>query len=267
MQVKFSLLIPLLIFSVFIPSGTRLASCQAQEMQRFGQDAPKGRDGARGQDGQDSANTAIFVEGSPISIDLSGNDGLPGEDGTQGADAICEPQPLGVTQNLIGATGGEGGNGGNGGKSIDVISPVNGGTTGYSENNFNGGTVLAGGVEDNNNGQNGGTDRDAGGTLGGDSIYNNTADPARLFTSVKSPNHNGNNVALTNNQPGIPGGGTSNNVNYSGQAGTTITFNYVNDAYGGGGGGAGSNNAGNDKPGLMGAPGAPGYAVIYKYLS
>jgi hypothetical protein len=113
-------------------------------------------------------------------------------------------------------------NGGNGGVSRDLANSVLGGNVGNSSNNLSGGNVLSGNADNNNNGQNGGEGPDAGGTLGGDSIYNNTADPARLFTSVKSPNHNGNNVALTNNRPGIPGGGTSNNVNYSGTPGTTI---------------------------------------------
>lgn len=148
----------------------------------------------------------------------------------------------------------------------------NGGPSGTGTSNLASGTSVYAHGSGNSAGQAGRQSADAYGPLGGDSRSINQI--GGNFASIKSPNGEGNNQSQTNNQPGLPAGGyitgqtfqIGGNVQYNGP-GQPIYYNIVGNAYGGGGGGAASNNVGNGRPGLTGGPGAPGYVVIYKYLS
>lgn len=119
MPVRFSqqtfFFISLLILPFVLPSAISVDSCQAQEIQTFGESPSKSKDGVNGQNGVDSQSITIFADGSQTTLDLSGGEGSPGENGEAGADAICEQQPLDVPTNLKGAEGGDGGDAGDGG--------------------------------------------------------------------------------------------------------------------------------------------------------
>lgn len=91
-----------------------------REFGRDGRDGYAGRDGRNGRNGEDQT---LFVDGSPVRLDLSGTDGEDGEDGEAGEDARCRHDLRYVDSNLYGADGGDGGRGGDagdGGKGGDV---------------------------------------------------------------------------------------------------------------------------------------------------
>ena len=88
----------------------------------FGQRGKDGLDGEDGQKGRNSENLTIFADGSPLNLDLSGQQGFVGENGSNGEDSICSNQPVNVAHNLKGAQGGDGGDGGNGGDGGDGAS-------------------------------------------------------------------------------------------------------------------------------------------------
>ncbi|MEM8778153.1 MAG: collagen-like protein, partial [Cyanobacteria bacterium P01_G01_bin.49] len=97
------------------------------EIKTFGQNGSDAENGISGQDGEDSENLTIFADGSPLNLNLVGNDGQPADDGKSGVEAECSKQPVGVKHNLQapsggnGSNGGDGGNGGNGG-SLTIYS-------------------------------------------------------------------------------------------------------------------------------------------------
>ena len=83
----------------------------------FGNNGSHGENGKKGQNGE---NREIFVDGSPLNLDLSGSNGEDGSDGEDGY-SNCFNQPINgeVIYNLKAAHGGSGGNGGDGGDGGD----------------------------------------------------------------------------------------------------------------------------------------------------
>ncbi len=108
----------------FFPSfRVKTAICflqaSANQIVEFGQDGKSAEDGEDGIQGKDNEALTIFADGSPLNLNLSGQDGSKGTDGGIGISALCDNQPLNVNYNLIGADGGNGGTGGNGGDGGD----------------------------------------------------------------------------------------------------------------------------------------------------
>lgn len=104
------------VFPFFSPNSIMcFLSASANQIVDFGKGGKQGVDGKDGNRGRDSEALTIFADGSPLNVDLSGQEGLFGENGTNGENALCENQPVNVNYNLVGADGGDGGTGGNGG--------------------------------------------------------------------------------------------------------------------------------------------------------
>ncbi|MCA1995213.1 MAG: collagen-like protein, partial [Coleofasciculus sp. S288] len=85
------------------------------EVRNFGTRGRDGDDGRTGRRGRDGENRTIFVDGSPLNLDLFGEDGEDGYDGRDGYDADCGRQPRDVDHDLDAPDGGAGGDGGTGG--------------------------------------------------------------------------------------------------------------------------------------------------------
>ena len=102
---------------VSIPSSSKMCvgMARAAEVRAFGQTGSNAGGGVSGNNGKDSDNLTIFADGSPLTLNLAGEDGKPGQQGQTGEDADCQNQPTGVKHNLLAPSGGNGGNGGNGG--------------------------------------------------------------------------------------------------------------------------------------------------------
>jgi len=83
-------------------------------MRSFGKVGSDSSSGQKGQDGRDSDSLTVFADGSPMTLDLSGENGFAGEDGFQGGESLCEEQPE-AAKNLQASDGGNGGDGGDGG--------------------------------------------------------------------------------------------------------------------------------------------------------
>jgi len=116
---KLSLFLVFLTFPHFLPPSSKSIFCPllawSAEIREYGNDGRNGSDGRTGQRGRDGQSQTIFVDGSPLNLDLSGEDGSSGEDGLSGGNADCERQPRDVEYDVRAADGGKGGNGGNGG--------------------------------------------------------------------------------------------------------------------------------------------------------
>ncbi|MGK7878951.1 MAG: collagen-like protein [Crocosphaera sp.] len=116
---KFTLFFLLLASSLIVPSLSSSKMClgmaRATEVRAFGQTGSNASVGLPGNDGKDSDNLTIFADGSPLTLNLAGQDGQAGQQGQPGEDADCPNQPTGVKHNLLAPSGGNGGNGGNGG--------------------------------------------------------------------------------------------------------------------------------------------------------
>ena len=129
MQARFlgqlSLAIAFLTIPQFTNSLTESVLCssalRAEEMKEFGERGENGIVGEKGTNGRNSDNLTVFADGSPMTLDLSGENGFPGSDGTVGGDGICGDIAEDVEENLQASNGGnggdagDGGNGGNGG--------------------------------------------------------------------------------------------------------------------------------------------------------
>ncbi len=87
----------------------------AQAVEDFGQIGANGSVGARGQNGRNSDSLTVFADGSPMTLDLSGENGFAGSDGTEGKKAICGNLAEDIEADLQAANGGNGGDGGDGG--------------------------------------------------------------------------------------------------------------------------------------------------------
>ncbi|MBD0335342.1 MAG: collagen-like protein [Cyanobacteria bacterium Co-bin13] len=101
-----------------VPLG-RWVQCAAPawafEVRSFGTDGSAGRSGRDGQDGRSGTSQSVTANGSPINLNLAGEDGSDGESGERGGQPSCGFQPRDVRYNLEAANGGSGGSGGRGG--------------------------------------------------------------------------------------------------------------------------------------------------------
>ncbi|MDF5707763.1 MAG: collagen-like protein [Nostoc sp. S4] len=117
---KLPLLLTFCLFTNFLPaSDSLLCSAFALEkyykVARYDTDGRTGSNGRSGRNGSSGENQNIFVDGSPINLDLSGKGGEDGEDGERGYRPNCGNQPDKVSHDLNAPNGGNGGSGGRGG--------------------------------------------------------------------------------------------------------------------------------------------------------
>lgn len=89
------------------------------ETSYFGRDGQDGSNGRSGRKGRDGESQTIFADGTPVNLDLSGQNGEDGDDGDDGDNAFCGRQPYRVNRNLRAADGGDGGKAGKGGDGGD----------------------------------------------------------------------------------------------------------------------------------------------------
>jgi hypothetical protein len=87
----------------------------SREVKDFGDEGSDGSNGRSGADGRGGENRTIFVDGSELYLNLSGEDGGDGEDAEDGEDARSCRQPNRTDRDQEGADGGDGGDGGRGG--------------------------------------------------------------------------------------------------------------------------------------------------------
>lgn len=112
---KLPLLLTFCLFTSFLPaSGSVLCPAVASDeyyrvARNNGRDGRTGTDGRSGRSGE---NQNIFVNGSPVNLDLSGKDGEDGEDGEHSDRPDCGYQRNHVSHDINAANGGNGGNGG-----------------------------------------------------------------------------------------------------------------------------------------------------------
>lgn len=107
--------IPVIFPSLSPKTAMFFFSVSANQIIGFGKDGKEGVNGKDGSKGRDSEALTIFADGSPLNLNLSGQEGNAGENAGAGENALCDNQPINVNYNLVGANGGDGGNGGNGG--------------------------------------------------------------------------------------------------------------------------------------------------------
>ncbi|MCW5313266.1 collagen-like protein [Nostoc sp. KVJ3] len=120
---KLPLLLTFCLFTSFLPaSGSVLCPAFASDKyyrvaRSYSRDGRTGTDGRSGRSGE---NQNVFVNGSPVNLDLSGKDGEDGEDGEHGDRPDCGYQrdrshDINAPNGGNGGNGGKGGDGGNGG--------------------------------------------------------------------------------------------------------------------------------------------------------
>ncbi|VEP17014.1 conserved hypothetical protein [Hyella patelloides LEGE 07179] len=88
---------------------------RASEVEDFGERGEDGTVGQKGQNGRNSDSLTVFADGSPMTLDLSGENGFIGNSGTNGGGAICDGELKEKSNNLQASNGGHGGDGGDGG--------------------------------------------------------------------------------------------------------------------------------------------------------
>lgn len=88
---------------------------RASDVENFGEEGQDGTVGQKGQNGRDSDSLTVFADGSPMTLDLSGENGFAGTNGTIGQNAICDGELREKSNNLQASNGGNGGDGGDGG--------------------------------------------------------------------------------------------------------------------------------------------------------
>lgn len=102
--------------TTFLPSAEAIfcppAAWAASDFGRDGRSGTSGRDGRSGRSGE---NQTVHANGTPVNLDLSGQDGEDGDEGDDGENAYCGRQPRHTNHDLNAANGGNGGRGGNGG--------------------------------------------------------------------------------------------------------------------------------------------------------
>ncbi|MEH2004316.1 collagen-like protein [Nostoc sp.] len=127
---KLPLLLTFCLFTSFFPaSGSVLCPAVASDeyykiARNYGRNGRTGTDGREGRDGGSGENQNIFVNGSPVNLDLSGKDGEDGEDGRDGDKPDCGSQRDNVNHDINAPNGGSGGNGGKGGNGGNAGSPI-----------------------------------------------------------------------------------------------------------------------------------------------
>ena len=103
-------------FSVGTADSMFCASlARASKIEDFGERGEDGTVGKKGQPGRNSDNLTVFADGSPMTLDLSGESGFTGNSGTNGGTAICDAELQEKSNNLQASNGGHGGDGGDGG--------------------------------------------------------------------------------------------------------------------------------------------------------
>ncbi|QSJ20993.1 collagen-like protein [Nostoc sp. UHCC 0702] len=122
---KLPLLLLFCLSTSFLPaSGSVLCPAVAYDRyDRTGTYSRQGNYGRSGRNGRDGENQNIFANGSPVNLDLSGEDGEDGEDGENGYRSSCDRDrehgkpnhDINLPSGGNGGNGGRGGNGGNGG--------------------------------------------------------------------------------------------------------------------------------------------------------
>jgi hypothetical protein len=88
---------------------------RASDVEDFGEGGQEGTIGEKGQNGRNSDSMTVFADGSPMTLDLSGENGFAGNSGINGGSAICETELREKSNNLQASNGGNGGDGGDGG--------------------------------------------------------------------------------------------------------------------------------------------------------
>lgn len=109
------LLLPQIITSTSISQSLLCSSALAADNKSLGENGYDGETGNKGKSGRNSDNLTVFADGAPMTLDLTGGDGVIGETGSKGEDAFCEEQGSEIGKNLKGSDGGNGGDGGDGG--------------------------------------------------------------------------------------------------------------------------------------------------------
>lgn len=116
---KLSLFTIFFASSLVVPRVIPVDKCHGvawgAQIQSFGSDGQSGQSGQAGAKGQNTDDLTLFVDGSPVTLNLAGLDGEQGQDGENGENPNCSTQPVNVSYNLQAPSGGNGGNGGNGG--------------------------------------------------------------------------------------------------------------------------------------------------------
>jgi hypothetical protein len=109
------LTLPQLVTSTSIPNSIFCSSVLAADIKEYGETGDSGEEGNPGRDGRDSDSLTVFADGSPMTLDLTGERGQTGQTGQKGYNALCEEQPKEVNKDLRSSDGGNGGDGGDGG--------------------------------------------------------------------------------------------------------------------------------------------------------
>ncbi|WP_036479262.1 hypothetical protein [Myxosarcina sp. GI1] len=115
---KLSIYTAILAIPQLIVPTSDTASCWkaiAAEVTEYGEPGEQGVTGAKGKDGRNSDSLTVFADGSPMTLDLSGENGYPGGVGGKGTNAVCDEQPKDLNKDIRSSNGGNGGDGGNGG--------------------------------------------------------------------------------------------------------------------------------------------------------
>ncbi|MEA5512573.1 collagen-like protein [Nodularia sp. UHCC 0506] len=118
---KLPLLVIFSLFTSFLPaSGSVLCPVFAHTKydpvsRNHSRDGSSGTDGRSGRNGRDGEDKTIFVDGSSVKLDLSGENGEDGENGRRGYRPDCHHQGDKTHHDIYAPSGGTGGNGGNGG--------------------------------------------------------------------------------------------------------------------------------------------------------
>jgi hypothetical protein len=124
---KFLLLLIFSLFTNFLPASAAVL-CPADSAKEdykiadhYDRNGDRGSNGRSGRDGRSGENQTISADGSPVNLDLSGQNGEDGEDGERGSRTRCREERENVNYNInapdggVGGAGGKGGEGGNGG--------------------------------------------------------------------------------------------------------------------------------------------------------
>ena len=107
--------VPQLVVSSPVARSIWCSSAIAGNIKDIGEHGDNGESGIKGRDGRNSDSLTVFADGSPMTLDLSGEDGLSGRAGNKGNNALCDEQPKDIDKNLRSSDGGNGGDGGDGG--------------------------------------------------------------------------------------------------------------------------------------------------------
>ncbi|MFM6403430.1 MAG: collagen-like protein, partial [Microcystis sp.] len=62
---------------------------QGSDVQTFGKQGQSGKAGKVGSQGKNSDSLTLFLDGSPLKLDISGQKGVDGENGSNGSDGNC----------------------------------------------------------------------------------------------------------------------------------------------------------------------------------